>query len=362
MTRLIICLLFGAASIGTIFASSSENKKEKEEHNAKELNATELIMHHISDSHEWHIITFNSGREDEVHLAIPLPVILWYKGLHVFSSARMHHEEPIQIGDNYVVYEHEHGHFYLSNEKGAILYHGDNEMIKPLDFSITRNVASMFMGSIILLLIVGSAASGYNKRGGLSVPKGVQLLVEPLVLFITDDIIKEQIHDKRKADFFTPYLITLFCFIIINNIIGVIPFFPGGTNVSGNIAFTFVLAVISFLAVNIFASKNYWKHIFLAPGIPIPIKILFVPVEIIGIFTKPFALMLRLFANITAGHIIILSLTLIIFVMGTVAASPLSIILSFMMYCIELLVIFLQAFIFTLLTALFIGMAVNEAH
>jgi F-type H+-transporting ATPase subunit a len=356
MKRIIICLLFWAVMIGTIFASHSSENETKEE----KFDATEMIMHHIGDSHEWHIISFNKGKENEVHLTIPLPVILWYNGLHVFSSARLHHEKVIQIGENFVTYEH--GHFYLSTSKGSLLYYGDEKLIKPLDFSITKNVASMLMGALILLLVFGSAANGYAKRGGLSVPRGIQLLVEPLVLFIKDDIIKEQIHDKRKANFFTPYLMTLFCFIIINNLIGLVPFFPGGSNVSGNISFTVTMAVISFLAVNIFASKTHWKHTFLAPGIPIPIKIFIVPVEFIGLFTKPFALMLRLFANITAGHIIILSLTSIIFVLGTLAASPLTVILSFMMFCLELLVAFLQAYIFTLLTALFIGMAVNEAH
>jgi F-type H+-transporting ATPase subunit a len=350
--KIITCLLLcWAISTGTLLASSSESKDENEE----KFDATEMIMHHIADSHEWHVITFNAGHENEISLTIPLPIILWHKGLHVFSSSKIHNEDVIKIGNDYVVYNH--GHFYFADSEG-----NSDHSAKPLDFSITQNVASMLMSALILLLIFGTAANGYAKRGGLSVPKGIQLLVEPLVLFVRDDIIKEQIHDKKKAAFFTPYLITLFCFIIINNIIGLVPFFPGGSNVSGNISFTFTMAFISFLAVNIFAPKGYWKHTFTAPGIPIPIKIFIVPVEFIGLFTKPFALMLRLFANITAGHIIILSLTSIIFVLGTIAASPLTIILSFMMFCLELLVAFLQAYIFTLLTALFIGMAVNEAH
>jgi len=353
--RIFFCLLFCLASAGNIFASSSENEEK--------LDVTGTIMHHVSDSHEWHIITFNKGTEKEISITLPLPVILWHDGFYVFSSAKFKGGNVVQIGDNYVVYEH--GHIYLTKRDGHLEHNEEGEITnaKPtLDISITRNVASMLMGVALLLWFFGSAARGYSKRGGLSVPKGVQILVEPIVLFLRDSIVYEQIHDKKKADFFMSYLLTLFCFIIINNFIGLIPFFPGASNVSGNIAFTFTLAVISFFAVNLFANKHYWKHLFTAPGIPIPIKVLIVPIELIGVFTKPFALMLRLFANITAGHIIILSLTMMIFIMGNAAAPFMSVFLMLMMYCLELLVTFLQAYIFTLLTALFIGMAVNEAH
>jgi len=354
LMRTLICLFILSVSVGAAFASVPENDEK--------YTNSDMIIHHISDSHEWHIITIKKGKHNEVKVSIPLPVILWHKGLHVFLSSKIDKEKVIQIGCTHIVYEH--GKFYLTNSEGWIQHdeNGTITNVKPLDLSITRNVASMLLSATLLLLIFGSAAKGYSKRGGISVPKGIQMLVEPLVLFIRDDIVKEQIHNKRKADFFIPYLLTLFCFIIINNLIGLVPFFPGGSNVSGNISFTFTLAVITFFAVNIFASKNYWKHLFLAPGIPIPIKVFFIPIEFIGLFTKPFALMLRLFANITAGHIIILSLTSIIFVLGTIAVSPLTIALSLMMFLLELLVAFLQAYIFTLLTALFIGMAVNEAH
>ncbi|MDR2928576.1 MAG: F0F1 ATP synthase subunit A [Cytophagaceae bacterium] len=355
--RLFICLFV------LFFAVGGRAVAEELTEHGEEFNATEMIMHHIGDSHEWHIISFNAGAENEFSVTMPLPVILWHNnGLHVFMSSKFHNEKIIALGDDYAVLEH--GHIYITDASGTLV-HDENGAVtnaSPLDFSITRNVASMLLGFAILLLLFGTAANGYAKRGGLSVPKGIQLLVEPAVLFIRDDIVREQIHSKRKADFFMPYLLTLFFFILINNLIGLVPFFPGASNLSGNISFTLTLAVISFLTINIFASKNYWKHTFLAPGIPLPIKIFIVPVEIIGLFTKPFALMLRLFANITAGHIIILSLTSIVFVLGTVAASPLTIILSLMMYCLEFLVAFLQAYIFTLLTTLFIGIAVNDAH
>ena len=352
--RTIFCLLIILASTGTLFAAESEKDGE--------FNAVEMIMHHIGDSHEWNIISFNKGKENEINVTLPLPVILWHKGLHVFISSRFHKEKAVKIGDDYVVCEHEH--IYITNAEGTILHDEEGKIINasPIDISITRNTLSMFLSTLLLLWLFGKAAKGYVKRGGISVPKGVQLIVEPLVLFVRDDIVHQQIHDKRKADFFTPYLLTLFSFIIINNLIGLVPFFPGGSNLTGNISFTFTMAIISFLAVNIFATKDYWKHLFFAPGIPLPIKFFIVPVEFVGLFTKPFALMLRLFANITAGHIIILSLVSIIFIMKTIVVSPLTVVLALVMFCLELLVAFLQAYIFTLLTSLFIGMAVNKNH
>ena len=352
--RIILTILILSASWGTLFSAAPEKEGE--------FNASEMIMHHIGDSHEWNIVSFNKGKENEINITLPLTIILWHNGLHFFMSSKFHKEKAVKIGENYVVCYHEH--LYITNADGTIIYDDDHKVTNasPLSFSITRNTASMLLGAILLFLIFGQAAKGYAKRGGLSVPQGVQLIVEPLVLFVRDDIVYQQIEDRRKADFFVPYLLTLFCFIIINNLIGLVPFFPGGSNTSGNISFTFTLSIITFLVVNVFATKDYWKHIFLAPGIPLPIKIFIVPVEIVGLFTKPFALMLRLFANITAGHIIILSLVSIIFVMKTIFASPLTVILALVMFCLELLVAFLQAYIFTLLTALFIGMAVNEAH
>ena len=355
MMRFVFCiLLFVTVCTQSLFASSSEH--------GEEFDATEMIMHHIGDSHEWHIISLNSGKENEIHITLPLPVILWHEGLHIFLSSKFHKEKVVSIGNSYVVYEHEK--IYLTDANGTLAHDEEGHITnaKPWDFSITKNVVSMFLSIAILLLIFISAAKSYKKRGALSAPKGIQNVAEYVLLFVRDDIIKAQIHDSRKVDFFAPYLLTLFFFIIINNLIGLVPFFPGGSNLSGNISFTLTLAVISFLAINVFAPKAYWKHLFLAPGVPGFVKFILVPVEFIGLFTKPFALTLRLFANITAGHIIILSLTAMIFVLGSIGVSPISILLTLIMYCLEFLVAFLQAYIFTLLTSLFIGMAVNESH
>ncbi len=327
------------------------------------LDVVEMIMEHISDSHHWHIISYTNRRGHEVELSIPLPVILWHQGRPRFflSDVFLHHEGPLPLGTDYVTLEHEH--FYLTDATGHLQKDesGTITNLQPLDFSITRNVASMFLSVLIILGLFIPAARTYARKG-MAPPSGVRSFLEPIILYVRDDIARAQIPGP-KADKFVPYLLTLFFFIFVNNLIGLIPIFPGSTNLSGNIAFTGVLAVISFLAINIFASKDYWKHIFLSPGTPGWVKIFLVPVEIIGIFTKPFALMIRLFANITAGHIIILSLVSIIFVLKSLYIAPVTVLLSLVMYSLEFLVALLQAYIFTLLTALFIGMATSsEKH
>jgi F-type H+-transporting ATPase subunit a len=225
------------------------------------------------------------------------------------------------------------------------------------DFSITRNVISMLMTTFILLIIFLGVSRKYKKTVGKA-PKGLQSFMEPLILFVRDDIAIPNLGIKYTR--FMPLLLTIFFFILINNLFGMIPFFPGGFNLTGNIAVTAVLAVIILFVVNLNGNKYYWKHIFSPnPWWLFPIMI---PVEIVSIFSKPIALMIRLFANITAGHIVILSLISLIFIFQTLWVSPVSIIFVVFMDTIELLVAFLQAYIFTLLSSLFIGMAIEEHH
>lgn len=327
-----------------------------------EVDAFGLIMEHISDAHQWHVIDYTNSRGIHVHINMPLPVILLYNNsLWFFSSGHFYHEQgPQQLGNDYVVLHDEH--FYITDASGTI--HTDSSgnivNVSPMDFSITKNVASMLLSMALLLMLFLSAGKAYARRG-IAPPRGINAVLEPLILFVRDDIARSQIS-KDKADKFVPFLLTLFFFIWINNLLGIIPFFPGGSNLSGNISFTATLAVFAFLAINVFAVKDYWKHIFLAPGMPFPIKLLLVPLELIGIFTKPFALMIRLFANITAGHIIILSLISIIFIIKSIYIAPVSILLSLVMFMLELLVAVLQAYIFTLLTALFIGLSTTKTE
>jgi len=330
-------------------------------HGEEKFDAAAAIMHHIADAHEWHIIG---------HTAIYLPVILYTdNGLEIFSSSHFYHNPRTVTysadGKEHTATWYSHKGFALFHEKvykldenGSLSFDEDGHPLneRVMDFSITKNVASMFVSVALLLLIFGSVAKAYRKRKGKA-PKGLQSALEPIVLFVRDDIAQPNIgHQYRR---FMPFLLTVFFFIWINNVMGLIPFFPGGANVSGNIAFTFVMGTITFLITTANGNKNYWKHIF-APNVPVWLYPIMIPVEIISVFSKPFALIIRLFANITAGHIVVLSLVSLIFIFKTVYVSPVSVAFVLFMDVLELLVGFLQAYIFTLLSALFIGMAVAE--
>jgi len=315
----------------------------------EEFSASEYIMDHVLDSHEWHILTTKSGK----HVSVPLPVILIsrHSGLHVFMSSKL-----------------AHGHVWKGFKSGEGDY--ENKIIEvdengeklegklPLDFSITKNVFMMMLSVIILLWLFLSLAKSY-KRTGISEPKGMQSFLEPVIVFVEEDVALPILGEKNTPRYI-PYLLTVFFFILINNLMGLIPFFPFGANVTGNIAVTFVLAVFTFLITQFSGNRVYWKHIFNTPGVPVWLAPIMIPVEIIGIFTKPFALMVRLFANIAAGHIIVLSLISMIFIFKSVFMSVPSLVMVLFMDCIELLVAFLQAYIFMLLSALFISLAMPE--
>ncbi|ARS41457.1 ATP synthase F0 subunit A [Sphingobacteriaceae bacterium GW460-11-11-14-LB5] len=315
-------------------------------HGKEKFEPTKVIMEHIADSHMWHLWG---------HTSLPLPVILYTaNGLEFFSSGHFHHGEHDYNG-KYNNYRLEEDHIKVVGADGKI----DEEASKSvLDFSITKNVAAMFVAIFVILVIFISVAASYRKRVGKA-PKGLQSFMEPIIIFVRDDIAKPNIGHKYAK--FMPYLLTTFFFILFNNLFGLIPIFPGGANVTGNIALTFVMALGTLIIVNINGNKYYWKHIF-KPDVPFWLYPIMIPVELIGIISKPFALMVRLFANITAGHIIVLSLISLIFIFETLAIAPVSVAFVLFMDVLELLVAFLQAFIFTLLTALFIGMAVEEHH
>jgi len=285
---------------------------------------------------------------------LPLPIILYTdKGLETFSSAHLQPQGTVYAG-KYYSYMLVNNKIKVTDTNGKI---DEVNNKKVLDFSITQNVASMWMTGIILIIVFFSMSSAYRKRPGKG-PKGIQSWMEPLVLFIRDDVALPNIGVKYKA--YMPLLLTIFFFILINNIFGMIPVFPGAFNLTGNIAVTLVLSVIVLLVVNLKANKHYWKHIFVPnPWWLFPIMI---PVEIVSIFSKPIALMIRLFANITAGHIIVLSLISLIYIFGTQWAAVVSVPFTVFIDCIEVLVAFLQAYIFTMLTSLFIGMAIQEHH
>ena len=304
------------------------------------------IMHHISDSYEWHI----TGK-GKTSVTIPLPVILYVDGtFDMFMSSKFKHGKSEVVCGERVYYVDDHGHIY------------ERSGLPIINMSITKNVAYMLISFCVLLLIFLFSGRSANRTKGS--PKGLLAFIEPLVLFVNNDIIKSNIGKGYKK--YSPYLLTLFFFILVNNLLGLL---PGAANVTGNIAITLVLSLITLVVTNFSGNKSYWGHIFKPPGVPLALMPIMIPIEIVGIFTKPFALMIRLFANISAGHIIILSLISLIFMaqsgLGTAGAfgvAPVSVVFVLFMYFIEILVAFLQAYIFTLLTSLFIGLATAEHH
>jgi F-type H+-transporting ATPase subunit a len=331
----------------------SEGKKEKEA-----FNPGDFIFDHIKDTYEWHIITWKGH-----HVSIPLPVIVYSKqsGLNVFSSSKFHHGHE------------SYNNFSIAHEgkyKGKVVEQLENgNVVRPIDISITKNILSLFIGVTIMLLLFISIANSY-KRAPNKAPKGVQAFVEPLILFVRDDIAKPAIGE-HKYEKYMPFLLTVFFFIWVNNMLGLIPIFPGGANLTGNISITLVLALITFVITSVSGTKDYWMHIINMPGVPVWLKLpvpLMPFIEIMGVFLKPFVLMIRLFANITAGHLIILGFISLIFIFGNMSPaggygiSILSIGFSIFMMFIELLVAFIQAYVFTLLSAMYFGMALEKAH
>jgi F-type H+-transporting ATPase subunit a len=332
---------------------ASEPELEGHGETEEQFDAGTFILDHISDSHEWHLYTKKNGE----HVAVYLPVILYSRerGFDFFSSKKLAH------GHEYLGYRIEEegdlkGKIVSVNEAGEA-----DELNLPFDFSITKAVVGMLASAIIGLVLFISLARSYKKTG-ISHPKGIQSFLEPIILFVRDDIAIPNIG-LHKYEKYMPYLLTAFFFILINNLMGLIPVPPPfGANVTGNIAVTLVLATCTFIITQFSGNKAYWKHIFAAPGVPFWLLPIMIPVEIIGIFSKPFALMIRLFANITAGHIIVLSLICLIFIFNSLAVAPISMFFVVFMDFLELLVAFLQAYIFTLLSALFISLAVAEEH
>ena len=303
---------------------------------ALDMNA--YLFGHVSDAYEWHITTIK-----EKEIVIPLPCIVIENGVHVFT---LHHAA-------------ENG--YTLNENGKLVNAQTGK--RPVDISITKNVLGLFIDSVLLVVLILLCARWYKKHDVLKEkPTGLAALLEPLIVAIEQDVIKDAVGPEYKR--FSPYLLTAFFFILINNLMGILPVFPGGANITGNIAVTGVLALFTFLMVNLFGNKHYWKDI-LWPDVPLFLKAIpIMPViEILGMFTKPFSLMIRLFANILAGHIMLLSVIALIFLsaaLGPVLNGSLTLIAALFgvfLDCLELLVAFLQAYVFTMLSAVFIGLA-----
>jgi len=338
--------------------ASDKDPEHSENNHQEEFNPGTFIFEHIQDNYNWHLYSYQGE-----HVAIPLPIIVYSKkqGLASFMS-----------------YHLEHGHTYRNfkiSEKGKfankIIEVDDqgNFVERPFDISITKNVVAVWVSGLLLFFVFISVAKAYKRREGQA-PKGIQSLMEPLILFIRDDIAKNSIgeHSYEK---YTPFLLTIFFFILINNLLGLVPIFPGGANVTGNITVTMALALATFIVTTITGNKNYWKHIFNPPGVPwwLKLPVPLIPfIELVGVIIKPFVLMIRLFANISAGHIIVLGFFSLIFIFGNMepklgfAVSPVSIAFTIFMTMLELLVAFIQAYVFTILSAIYFGMASTQEH
>src|SRR5688572_15708691 len=363
--RLIKSFTVAAFSIFLLcFSVEAQAGDGNDENNGKKkkFNASEVIFGHVLNGHEFHF--FN--------VSIPLPVILYSpeKGVSSFMSSKFQHGEHPYKG--YALLTRENMAHYGADPKKynpedivALDANGKiNESAKVYDLSLTRNVVQMLLALIIFTWIMLRIAKRYKSGVGVkSAPKGSQSLLEPVITFVRDEVAKPNLGHKHEK--YLPYLLTVFFFILINNIFGLI---PGTANVTGNIAFTAVLGVISFIVILASTNKHYWGHIFNPPGVPLGVKFILVPVEFLSVFIKPFALIIRLFANMVAGHIIIICLMSLIFIFGELhpaagwGASPLAIGFTIFIYLIEVLVAFLQAFIFTMLTAVFIGQAFEGEH
>ena len=349
--KTLLLSLFLCVSISG-YASDKETKEENS------FDTKELIFHHIKDSHGFHIVG---------DLSIPLPVILLTdNGLVMFLSNEFHHDVDGKVivekkGQKFV---NLHEKIYQLNEGVTTVefdaeHHATNAA-RTLDFSITKNVFSMFLSMFVILLIFLTAARSYKKSTN-GLPTGVGKFMEPIILFIRDEVAIPNIGEQKYKKYM-PYLLTLFFFIWLNNIFGLIPFFPFSSNLSGNIAFTLTLAAITFIITLFSSKKYYWKHMLWMPGLPVPMKIFLAPIEFIGMFVKPIALTIRLFANITAGHIIVLSLISLTFIFQNYVVGAGSVVFVVFISVIEVLVVAIQAYIFTMLSALYFGQALEEEH
>jgi len=329
-TLLALFLIVLTSLFAPVFGSDEAAQEQ-----AEPVNISDVILHHVMDDHQWHVADW---------LVIPLPIIVYSeeKGLDVFMSSNFyeHHKEVEYNG-----YRLEHNHITLA-ESGKPVF----------DLSITKNVMMLLLTSAVLLLVFGSAAKGAKANKGAA-PKGAQSFLEPIILFVRDEIVKPNIGPEYEK--FLPYMLTLFFFILFGNILGLL---PGAGNLTGNIAVTMTLALLTFLITNFNGKKAYWGHIFWTPGVPLPLRIVILPVEIIGMFTKPFSLMIRLFVAITAGHIVLLALISLTFIFESIVVGLGSSIIVLFINLIELLVAGIQAYVFTMFSSMYIGMAVAEDH
>lgn len=352
----IITLFF----VGSFYlqASFEINTKETNSKGSKKSEIKEYINHHLKDSHSYSLTSYTDEQTGKkVYIEIPLPVILYDNGFHFFMSSSLKHGKKVVESDgNYYKLNYHDSKIYKTNKQGVFNYDENHHPTNyaPLDFSITKNIVTIILVAILMFLLFRSLANSFISNNGIS--KGIGRFFEPIILYIRDDIAIPNIGEKKYKDYMS-FLLTVFFFIWFLNMLGLTPL---GVNVTGNIAVTFSLALLTFLITNLTANKNYWGHIFWMPGVPMLIKIVLAPIELLGVFIKPFSLLIRLYANIQAGHIVLYSLIGLMFIFNNMIGSSLSFVLAFFISIIEILVALLQAYIFTMLSALYFGFAVAE--
>jgi F-type H+-transporting ATPase subunit a len=371
-SKSIKALLVLVFSVLLLFSANNVFARDDHKEKKQEFNAKELIFGHVLNSHDFHFLDIKHEDGTSTHIGIPLPVILYssQKGFSVFISSEFEHGHKTYNG--YMLLTDESIEKLKLDEKKynpqQIVAVNDNgeidASVKVYDISLTRNVVQMILSLSLFVWVMLRIAKRYKSGVGVtSAPRGSQSLFEPVVTFVRDEVAIPNLGDSHEK--YLPFLLTIFFFILINNLVGLI---PGSANVTGNIAFTFIFGVIAFVVILASSNKHYWGHIFNPPGVPGWVKGILVPVEVLGVFTKPFALIIRLFANMVAGHIIIICLISLIFIFANLniavgwGVSPVSIAFTIFIYFIEVLVAFIQAFIFAMLTAVFIGQAREGAH
>ena len=328
----------------------SEDEKKDEERK-------EFIQHHLLDSHDFHI--FSYGKEGEHNVGFSLPVILWDNGIHFFMSSKFEHGEAVaEDGGNYYKINHHDGKIYKTDAAGTLTENakGKVENEKPLDFSITKSFFMIIVVSVLMFLLFAGLGKSYKKNG--SIAKGAGRFFEPIILYIRDEIAIPNIGEKNYRKYMS-FLLTIFFFVWFSNVFGLTPL---GVNITGNLAITGALALLTYIITTFTAKKDYWKHIFWMPGVPVPMKFILAPIELLGTIIKPFSLMIRLYANMLAGHVVLMSLIALMYKANSIVGSPLAFLLSFVLTLLEVLVALLQAYIFTMLAALYFGSASEEHH
>ena len=341
--------------IGTFGFASEAPEKEKGGDLRSEIKA--YIRHHLEDTHDFSIGSYTTEEGKKKYIGFSLPVILWDNGLVAFPSGKLKHGKAV-VEANGSYYKLYHNKIYKTDASGTINYDEQHHPIneKPLDLSITKSVVAMLATALLMFLLFRGLARSYARNG--SIAAGIGRFFEPIILYIRDDIAIPNIGEKHHKKYMS-FLLTIFFFIWFLNILGLSPL---GINATGNIAVTFGMALLTFLITNFTANKNYWMHIFWMPGVPVLMKIVLAPIELLGVIIKPFSLLIRLYANIQAGHIVLMSLIGLMFIFHNWLGSSLSFVLAFAISIIELLVALLQAYIFTMLSALYFGFAVEEHH